>query len=126
MQNKITVPLPWIECPTCGTNIGDVDIRTEYNRMIEEGIEPDQAFENLEINNTCCRSKFWIVPVIPTCRGRQLNYETFGISTRKNNTTSLPGSLFSINSQFGSSSGKPIINKQLPSKEIINILKSQK
>jgi DNA-directed RNA polymerase subunit N (RpoN/RPB10) len=119
MQKQITVQLPWIECPTCGTNIGDIDTREQYNQLIDEGVEPDEAFEQLGINNTCCRSKFWIVPVIPTCRGRELNYEAF----RKNSTTSLPGGLFSINSQFSSSAGKPIINKQLPSKELIKIFK---
>ena len=118
----MTVELPWIECPTCGTNIGDVDVREQYNQMIQEGIEPDTAFETLGINNTCCRSKFWIIPVIPTCKGRELNYEAF----RKNNTTSLPGSLFTINSNFSTSAGKIILNKQLPSKELIEIFKSKK
>lgn len=125
MQNKITVELPWIECPTCGNNkIGDLDVREEYNKLIkDENLEPDEAFQKLGISGTCCRASFWNVPVIATCRGRELLPEALGVSMRKNNVTGLSGSLFSINSSFGSSAGRPVNNRQLPSKAVIGELK---
>lgn len=124
MQDKITVELPHIECTTCGANIGNIDMREEFNKLVEEGMSKDEAFEKIGLNNTCCRAKFWNVPVIATCRTRQIAPEIHGITTtRRNNSTSLPGSLFSINSQFTSNAGKQVVISNLPSEKIIALQK---
>lgn len=104
MQNRPTVELPWITCPSCNTEIGDVDLKEKFNQLITEGMSKDDAMTEIGINNSCCRLKFWNVPVIATCKGRELEFdEGETIFTRRNRNTSMKGALFSINSRMTSS-----------------------
>jgi len=134
MENLITAPLPWMLCLTCNKNIGDVDFREKYNKLIVEGLTPEQAFSEIGLERECCRSRFTNIPVIATCRPRLLKAKenNFVISTKRKNSTSLPGILNNINEETVSVKTQLVKNqtsmfeKSVPSIEIVKSMRSKK
>jgi DNA-directed RNA polymerase subunit N (RpoN/RPB10) len=130
MEKLITVPLPWMFCPSCAKNIGDIDQRAKYKELIEQGKRADEAFEEIGLERDCCRGHFTNMPVIPTCRPRLMKFKSgeSEITTKRLNSSSLPGSVNAINEEVISVKTQLLKNTSLFEKIVpsIEIVKSSR